>query len=194
MATCRDGPSIGRFLQPDIGFIDGMNLYTYCGNNPIMWLDPWGLCKEKDKYDETSEDPMQAWYKPGKTPPTSWPNPGKGWKWDPEGYYKNRGQRKHYHPPDNKHKEPHWDVENRKGRRTGRETIKEITGNVIGYIGTVVTTTGQVVVDTGKWISENPGATVVVVGGVAVVVFDMATFPSGEGTVGVIMIQQAIGH
>jgi RHS repeat-associated protein len=37
---------IGRFLQPDpIGYGAGLNLYTYCGNNPIKWIDPGGFCK-----------------------------------------------------------------------------------------------------------------------------------------------------
>jgi RHS repeat-associated protein len=39
-------PDLGRFLQTDpAGYIDGMNLYAYCGNNAVNWIDPWGLCK-----------------------------------------------------------------------------------------------------------------------------------------------------
>ncbi len=38
---------IGRFLQPDpIGYTDGLNMYAYCGNNPINFVDPFGLCKD----------------------------------------------------------------------------------------------------------------------------------------------------
>ena len=37
-------PTLGRFLQPDpIGYADSMNLYQYCGNNPVNWSDPLGL-------------------------------------------------------------------------------------------------------------------------------------------------------
>jgi RHS repeat-associated protein len=36
-------PEIGRFLQTDpIGYGDGMNLYTYCHDNPVRFLDPTG--------------------------------------------------------------------------------------------------------------------------------------------------------
>ena len=37
-------PYIGRFLQTDtIGYGSGMNLYAYCGNNPVCRADPIGL-------------------------------------------------------------------------------------------------------------------------------------------------------
>lgn len=41
--------SIGRFTAED-PIKDGMNWYVYCGNNPVKYVDPWGLAvTEEDK-------------------------------------------------------------------------------------------------------------------------------------------------
>jgi RHS repeat-associated protein len=34
-------PELGRFIQPDT-MLDGLNRYTYCGGNPIVYSDPSG--------------------------------------------------------------------------------------------------------------------------------------------------------
>ena len=39
-------PVLGRFMQEDVYQGDGLNLYVYCGNNPVIYLDPSGYAKE----------------------------------------------------------------------------------------------------------------------------------------------------
>jgi len=47
---------LGRFLQPDpIGYAADLNLYRYCGNNPVNWVDPWGLAEVRSR-------PLDDWY------------------------------------------------------------------------------------------------------------------------------------
>jgi len=38
-------PVLGRFLQEDVYQGDGLNLYGYCGNNPVTYYDPSGYAK-----------------------------------------------------------------------------------------------------------------------------------------------------
>jgi len=50
-------PYIGRFLQTDpVGYCAGMNLYAYCGNNPLGYVDPYGLDKYVLGYGGGSDD------------------------------------------------------------------------------------------------------------------------------------------
>ena len=46
-------PVIGRFIQEDTYYGDGLNLYAYCTNNPVRYVDPSGHvklpCPEKEE-------------------------------------------------------------------------------------------------------------------------------------------------
>jgi RHS repeat-associated protein len=57
-------PETGRFLQQDpLGYVDGLNLYVYCGNNPVNFIDPFGMeseCPDEEEIDNDSieNDPI----------------------------------------------------------------------------------------------------------------------------------------
>ena len=54
-------PVIGRFIQEDTYYGDGLNLYTYCQNNPILNHDPTGHgTKENSPYSRKEQQYIDA--------------------------------------------------------------------------------------------------------------------------------------
>ena len=51
-------PTTGRYLRAD-PFGDGINLYTYCFNNPLLFIDPEGLCAVRTFF--TLENQANFW-------------------------------------------------------------------------------------------------------------------------------------
>ncbi|MFR2279339.1 MAG: RHS repeat-associated core domain-containing protein [Lachnospiraceae bacterium] len=57
-------PVAGRFMQEDVYQGDGLNLYAYCGNNPVVYYDPSGYaststgkaCPPKGKISESVDE------------------------------------------------------------------------------------------------------------------------------------------
>ena len=41
-------PILGRFMQEDVYQGDGLNLYAYCKNNPVVYFDPSGYIEQKN--------------------------------------------------------------------------------------------------------------------------------------------------
>ena len=44
-------PTIGRFTQEDVYRDDGLNLYVYVMNNPLLWVDPSGYARKVIPFD-----------------------------------------------------------------------------------------------------------------------------------------------
>ena len=49
-------PTIGRFTQEDVYRDDGLNLYVYVINNPLLWADPSGYAKCSQNKKENNYD------------------------------------------------------------------------------------------------------------------------------------------
>lgn len=52
-------PVVGRFLQEDVYRGDGLNLYAYCKNNPVIYYDPSG-CVSWDDIIRTFKDNLES--------------------------------------------------------------------------------------------------------------------------------------
>ena len=48
-------PTLGRFTEEDVYRGDGLNLYDCCKGNPVVWYDPSGYEKQKNKNGDYSD-------------------------------------------------------------------------------------------------------------------------------------------
>jgi RHS repeat-associated protein len=56
-------PEIGRWTQRDpMGFVDGPNVYAFVGNNPVNFVDEWGLWGQQDHFDRTFDAMVASGY------------------------------------------------------------------------------------------------------------------------------------
>ncbi len=58
-------PAVGRFMQEDAYWGDGLNLYAYCNNNPVMYYDPsgYGLQEYLDVLAAWEDSIIEYWEK-----------------------------------------------------------------------------------------------------------------------------------
>ncbi|MBD5515016.1 MAG: hypothetical protein HDR06_10300 [Lachnospiraceae bacterium] len=64
-------PVVGRFLQEDTYRGDGLNLYAYCANNPVMYYDPSGHATDCNKNKSNGGEKTEAAKKSGETSATA---------------------------------------------------------------------------------------------------------------------------
>ena len=68
-------PALRRWLTRDpIGERGGINLYGFVGNNPVNWIDPFGLAGEPSG---------NEYIPPGGDPPPGYEQNGRNW-WNPD--------------------------------------------------------------------------------------------------------------
>ena len=55
-------PALGRFISRDpTGYAgSGINLYAYCGDNPLVYTDPTGLCRDRG-WNAEANKPYTTW-------------------------------------------------------------------------------------------------------------------------------------
>ena len=59
-------PDTGRWLSKDpIGINGGLNQYVFCGNNPVMFVDPLGLWWSKDEWKAAGSGFTEGWSRGG---------------------------------------------------------------------------------------------------------------------------------